>query len=149
MRESILYLWYVYFSLFQFPVTMTLVLSNQTVTSSNESLKKRVETVLDMAVTTVSSLTESFSSGVPITGEDVVLSKEMSTFGDALIDTLVQNPTEGDVVVEPTGEVEKMEVSKEVEKGTVDVVQTKIAGPGRGEEDSEGSDFDVVLEVHD
>ncbi|KAG7449534.1 Metallo-hydrolase oxidoreductase [Guyanagaster necrorhizus] len=32
------------------------------VTSSNESLRKRVETVLDMAVTTVSSLTESFSS---------------------------------------------------------------------------------------
>ncbi|KAK0504613.1 beta-lactamase-like protein [Armillaria luteobubalina] len=34
------------------------------VTSSNESLRKRVEAVLDMAVTTVSSLTESFSSTV-------------------------------------------------------------------------------------
>ena len=36
----------------------------QIVTSSNESLRKRVEAVLDMAVTTVSSLTESFSSTV-------------------------------------------------------------------------------------
>lgn len=31
-------------------------------TSSNEALRKRVEAVLDMALTTVSSLTESFKS---------------------------------------------------------------------------------------
>jgi cleavage and polyadenylation specificity factor subunit 3 len=44
------------------------------VSSSNEALRKRVEAVLDMAVTTVSSLTKSFTSGVP-----VVLGDEMGT----------------------------------------------------------------------
>ncbi|KAK0226076.1 beta-lactamase-like protein [Armillaria fumosa] len=39
-------------------------LVSMVVTSSNESLRKRVEAVLDMAVSTVSSLTESFSSTV-------------------------------------------------------------------------------------
>ncbi|KAK0485954.1 beta-lactamase-like protein [Armillaria novae-zelandiae] len=39
-------------------------LVSMVVTSSNEPLRKRVEAVLDMAVTTVSSLTESFSSTV-------------------------------------------------------------------------------------
>jgi len=47
-----------------------------TVTSANESLKKRVEAVLDMAVTTVSSLTESFSPAVPVNSEDGGLSNE-------------------------------------------------------------------------
>lgn len=39
-------------------------------TSSNEALKRRVEAVLDMAVTTVSSLSEAFSSGVPVASDD-------------------------------------------------------------------------------
>ncbi|KAF9462338.1 beta-lactamase-like protein [Collybia nuda] len=47
-----------------------------TVSSSNEALRKRVEAVLDMAVTTVSSLTESFSSGVPVPNEDIGVSKD-------------------------------------------------------------------------
>ncbi|KAH7916536.1 beta-lactamase-like protein [Hygrophoropsis aurantiaca] len=40
------------------------------VESENDGLRKRVETVLDMAVSTVSSLTESFSSGAPLLLED-------------------------------------------------------------------------------
>jgi len=47
-----------------------------TVSSSNDALKKRVEAVLDMAVTTVSSLSESFVSGGPVVAEDTVLSQE-------------------------------------------------------------------------
>ncbi|OBZ68279.1 hypothetical protein A0H81_11972 [Grifola frondosa] len=35
------------------------------VTSTNEALKKRVEAVLDMALPTVSSLNEAFTSGIP------------------------------------------------------------------------------------
>ncbi|KAF8893375.1 Metallo-hydrolase/oxidoreductase [Infundibulicybe gibba] len=50
-----------------------------TVTSSNEVLKKRVEAVLDMAVTTVSSLTESFVSGVPLSGDDSGLMKKAAS----------------------------------------------------------------------
>ncbi|KAH6897627.1 mRNA 3'-end-processing protein YSH1 [Coprinopsis sp. MPI-PUGE-AT-0042] len=38
-----------------------------TVTSTSDSLRKRVEAVLDMALTTVSSLSEAFSSGMPVT----------------------------------------------------------------------------------
>lgn len=45
-------------------------------TSSSEVLKKRVEAVLDMAVTTVSSLTESFQSGTFVLQEDAVVGKE-------------------------------------------------------------------------
>ena len=39
-------------------------------------LKKRVEGVLDMALTTISSLSESFTSGVPVIAEDVGLSQK-------------------------------------------------------------------------
>ena len=45
-------------------------------TSSNDALKKRVEGVLDMALTTVSSLSESFISGVPVVTEEAGLSQE-------------------------------------------------------------------------
>ncbi|KAL1704144.1 beta-lactamase-like protein [Schizophyllum commune] len=38
-----------------------------TIFSTNDTLKKRVESVLDMAVTTVTSLAESFTSGEPLT----------------------------------------------------------------------------------
>lgn len=38
--------------------------------SANDVLKKRVEAVLDMAITTVSSLSESFMSGGPVIAED-------------------------------------------------------------------------------
>ncbi|KIM45434.1 hypothetical protein M413DRAFT_442111 [Hebeloma cylindrosporum] len=49
-----------------------------TVSSSNETLKKRVEAVLDMALTTVSSLSESFVSGAPVVAEEMGLAKENS-----------------------------------------------------------------------
>lgn len=47
--------------------------AGQAVTSTNEALRKRVEAVLDMAVTTVSSLTESFFSGAPVQSPDYLL----------------------------------------------------------------------------
>lgn len=53
-----------------------LLLFHQTVMSSNEALKRRVEAVLDMAVTTVSTLSEAFSSGVAVTGDDAGLTRE-------------------------------------------------------------------------
>lgn len=45
-------------------------------TSASEALRKRVEVVVDMAVTTVSSLTESFQSGASVLQEDAVVGKE-------------------------------------------------------------------------
>lgn len=44
--------------------------------STNDTLKKRVEAVLDMALTTVSSLSESFVSGAPVVAEEMGLAKE-------------------------------------------------------------------------
>ena len=44
--------------------------------SNNDTLKKRVEAVLDMALTTVSSLSESFVSGAPVVAEEIGLAKE-------------------------------------------------------------------------
>jgi cleavage and polyadenylation specificity factor subunit 3 len=46
------------------------------VSSNNDTLKKRVEAVLDMALTTVSSLSESFVSGAPVIAEEMGLAKE-------------------------------------------------------------------------
>jgi cleavage and polyadenylation specificity factor subunit 3 len=48
------------------------------VTSSSESLRKRVEAVLDMAVSTVSSLAETFSSGAPVAIYDENVEKSTS-----------------------------------------------------------------------
>lgn len=45
-------------------------------TSSNETLRKRVESVLEMAVSTVSSLTESYASGVSSLTEEDIYVKE-------------------------------------------------------------------------
>jgi cleavage and polyadenylation specificity factor subunit 3 len=49
-------------SLFTFPLAHVMA---QTVDSSSEALRRRVEAVLEMAVSTVSSLSESFASGAP------------------------------------------------------------------------------------
>ena len=48
----------------------------QTVSSTNEPLKKRLETVVNLAVTTVSSLAQSFSIVAPASHEDMNLEKE-------------------------------------------------------------------------
>ena len=44
--------------------------------SNNDTLKRRVEAVLDMALTTVSSLSKSFVSGAPVVAEEMGLAKE-------------------------------------------------------------------------
>ncbi|KAF8844707.1 Metallo-hydrolase/oxidoreductase [Paxillus ammoniavirescens] len=47
------------------------------VTSATEALRKRVEAVLDMAVSTVSSLTESFQTGTSVLQEDTGAGKDI------------------------------------------------------------------------
>ncbi|KAK7472525.1 endoribonuclease ysh1 [Stygiomarasmius scandens] len=54
----------------------TVNLATLTVSSSSETLKKRVEAVLNMAVATSSSLSESFISVVPASVDDTSLEKE-------------------------------------------------------------------------
>lgn len=87
--------------------------------SSHELLKKRVENILDMAVSTVSSLTESFSSESPLQPEEMKSRNE--DFGTA----------------------EKMEqVEESVEKEGV-IKQKTGAGELEGDEES------VLTEVSD
>ena len=99
----------------------------QVVTSTNEALRKRVEAVLDMAVTTVSSLTESFFSGAPVQSPDYLLKEK---------------------------EVGMMEASSE--RSAMDVVsKPEVQGDSGGqalkrgvEEVGESEESDFELEVH-
>jgi len=102
--------------------------------SSHEVLRKRVENILDMAVSTVSSLTESFMSGVPLGGEDAVLSKDkgMTTQDAGASDT---NTVDDEDIISEDGQKSE-ERQDEVEE--------------EGSELTEQSDDDGgVLEVHD
>lgn len=83
-------------------------------TSSNEALKRRVEAVLDMAVTTVSSLSEAFSSGVPVASDDggltqgkedleKKLEKEPQQEQEENADALVQGVANDEARVESNG----------------------------------------------
>jgi cleavage and polyadenylation specificity factor subunit 3 len=63
MLKSILHRWYV--ELFLVIPTLFADYESKTVVSSNDALKSRVEVVLDMALTTISSLAESYGSGIP------------------------------------------------------------------------------------
>ena len=96
-----------------------------------------------MAVTTVSSLTESFTSGVPVSGEDVVLSKEKSDMVDAQMAATGGLPDHNDGMrgVEGTGVV----IASTERKGEL---KENEGGQEHGD-DSEESEFDGILEVHD
>jgi len=58
---------------FQSPWYLNVNKNQKRVSSSNDALKKRVEAVLDMAVTTVSSLSEAFSSGALVASDNTGL----------------------------------------------------------------------------
>lgn len=110
-------------SLYSVRVMVMIVELLQSVSSTNEALKKRVEAVLDMAVTTVSSLSESFTSGVPVNDEDVYgKEKELKITKEHDLTDVVGN-----------------------EKGK----EVKTAPAPSGQEESDEDDFRGVLEVHD
>ncbi|KAG6856292.1 endoribonuclease ysh1 [Tephrocybe sp. NHM501043] len=96
----------------------------QEVSSSNEPLRKRVEAVLDMAVTTVSSLAESFASGAPTEDENAVPEKEKASMLDS-----------GETATEGGKKKNKVLAKQEAENDDV--------------YDSEESDEGGLLEVHD
>lgn len=112
------------------------------VTSANETLRKRVEVVLDMAVTTVSSLAESFVSGVPLSSEDAPLVKEAGKGATPSTDGIVpaqklsganDTPTEGDGTTAPP-------------QSTDTAVDGAVE---HGEEESDSEDEGGILQVHD
>jgi cleavage and polyadenylation specificity factor subunit 3 len=100
------------------------------VSSSNEILRRRVGAVLDIALSTISSLTQSFTSGIPLSEGNVAPSKVP---GDTDAATLSDD---GDVL------------KKSGHKNAG--IKTSMKGPGRREEgESDESDFEGILEVHD
>lgn len=68
---------------------------SQAVTSANETLRRRVESVVDMALTTVSSLSEMYSGNASSAVNDVVI-KPVERTPDADIPEVNPTTTEGE-----------------------------------------------------
>lgn len=81
--------------------------------SSHEALRKRVETILDMAVSTVSSLTESFMSDIPLGGDDAVLSKEKEKTPQDAITTDAEKMTSGSGQILEDGKDEDSDLTEQ------------------------------------
>ncbi|KAI1796492.1 Metallo-hydrolase/oxidoreductase [Ganoderma leucocontextum] len=133
-------------------------LLSMTVTSSSEALKRRVEAVLDMAVSTVSSLSEAFTAGVPLQmeegqGENGVKDKSGSPAGLPAIPEDREEHQDKDVFMT---DAEKPEINgKGKGRGAprVDGANGASRGEGDGEDGDEDEDEeeedDAVLQVHD
>ncbi|KAJ7748540.1 beta-lactamase-like protein [Mycena maculata] len=118
----------------------------QTVSSSNEALRKRVEAVLDMAVTTVGSLGEAFTSRPPHSIDGHVAEGEKPVVSP-MADVEGENPVVQ--IADVKGENPVVSIADtEGENPVVSMVDAE--GERRGEEShSEDSDVDSLLEVHD
>ncbi|CCM05716.1 uncharacterized protein FIBRA_07948 [Fibroporia radiculosa] len=147
-------------------------LVSMTVSSTNEALRKRVETILDMAVSTVSSLNESFTSGIALTSEDIAqhdVVKDKSSSSPMPLGVVPEEPahvTPPEVEHPSDGNVSmKQEIAEELP--AEDVVETEPIEPKEaiqaaavvkggerslgadGEDGSDsGSEDDGILEVH-
>lgn len=138
-------------------------LCTQTVTSTNEALRKRVEAVLDMAVATISSLSESFTSGVALTSEEAPVDlavKDKTSASPALpgperMDaqaTSSEPPPGEDIPVnEAQGEQEPEthEAAVANRKHPIAEGEGDAEGEGEGEGGDEESDSGWDLQVHD
>ncbi|TFY70887.1 hypothetical protein EVG20_g2115 [Dentipellis fragilis] len=119
-------------------------LVSMTVESDNEGLRKRVEAVLDMAVSTVSSLSESFVSGEPLEGEDAADKPKDPTPLEAN-DESGPKPSEPAASADQEGETETMPKSEDIVQEKEKESQAQVEADG-----SDGSEEeDTVLQVHD
>ncbi|OBZ68081.1 Endoribonuclease YSH1 [Grifola frondosa] len=124
-------------------------LLSMTVTSTNEALKKRVEAVLDMALSTVSSLNEAFTSGIPMSTEETIAEvvKEKSSSApvdfDHEISPSLGGANEGSPAVkDDSGKGKETMPSQEDAQGG-DQEEGDESGSGSDEDD------DTILQVHD
>ncbi|KAI0779663.1 beta-lactamase-like protein [Fomes fomentarius] len=128
-------------------------LVTMTVQSSSESLKRRVEAVLDMAVTTVSSLSEAFTAGVPLQMEDAQVADGAKDKSGS--PSLPPIPEEDVSMKDDSKSANKSEANAEDKNGKDGVaVNGKGAGEDRDEEevdedDEDEDDDDAILQVHD
>lgn len=147
----------------------------QTITSTSATLKKRVEAVLDMAVTTISSLSESFTSGVPLEGDEAVpaeddrMKKDSHSANDEQMHTTNGSFTDREAGPQASGgtsantmqglpssgaEVAGAEGNAEAEpKGASDNAPSLSANNAAedkqdGDDSDSASDDDAILQVH-
>lgn len=128
----------------------TFYLARQSVTSTQTTLRKRVEAVLEMALTTVSSLDESFTSGTPALPTDestamLDIEKEKSASTE-----IAQQGTDANGAQKNAMDVDKPEQAPSAERDTQEPPKEGVKADGEGH-DSGGSseDEDAMLEVHD
>ncbi|KAI0371177.1 mRNA 3'-end-processing protein YSH1 [Pilatotrama ljubarskyi] len=145
-------------------------LRTMTVTSTSESLRKRVEGVLDMAVSTVSSLSESFTAGAPLQVDEGARmgegDKEKSASSPSPLPPIAEHAEEEakseadntddkpmkDAEANPGPQKDTSDAANAPKEGETGDAQ---AGVGLGEEEDEGDDEeddddddDAILEVH-
>ncbi|KAI0930575.1 endoribonuclease ysh1 [Taiwanofungus camphoratus] len=138
-------------------------LVSMTVSSTNEALKKRVEIVLDMAISTVSSLNEAFTSGVPLSTEEVAPPESIKNDKSASPSMGPDNPGPTLEAAKPEEVTLVADVHKQDSKGRKEksrsqgpevlaegqVEERQGNEPGAEEESDSGSDDDAILQVHD
>lgn len=124
-------------------------------TSESNSLRKRVEAVLDMAVSTVSSLGEAFTAGAPLHMEDAAHAgeAEKSRSGTSPLPSIAEHAEESKGVPEVVAEDTSMKEADEKPDGQEDAeeVEPDVRGGEEDEEDDEeeeDEEDDGVLEVH-
>ena len=146
----------------------------QTVFSNNEALQKRVETVLDMALSTVSSLNESFTAGTSLSSDEIPpIEKDKdvpdgitptpieptepvasgSHSNEMLVDTKPTSIKEEKTAKESTGAVVGEATQEEATAGELAEVKeatlpTKDEVAQDGDESDGSSDDEAILEVH-
>lgn len=139
-----------------------------TVESTSGQLKRRVETVLDMALSTVSSLNESFTSGVPLLSEEGGLPETVKDKSGSPIVSLSGGESKPTLPAisedaEHAEDAPEPQPQAEGSKGGEDTVDAQTEGEtksadrhagegveeGDGDDDSEsGTDDDAILQVH-
>ncbi|TCD67440.1 endoribonuclease ysh1 [Steccherinum ochraceum] len=121
----------------------TVNLITLTVSSSSESLQRRVEAVLDMALSTVSSLDESFTTGLSLVTDDTLPATESQQ--DVEMAKSNEEKPEVNVVAKP----ENGDDSAMDDSSNAVAEQAEAPQPAGGEESEDGTDDDdAVLEVH-
>ncbi|TDL24172.1 Metallo-hydrolase/oxidoreductase [Rickenella mellea] len=113
-------------------------LISMTVVSASESLKKRVESILDMAVTTVSSLSELYAAGAPLGGDAEPIVQDQDS------------PSNAEPYEKGGGVDFQVAAAGAGEKGATKERPTE-RGAGIKDDggESDASEEDTVLQVHD
>ncbi|KAF9010685.1 beta-lactamase-like protein [Cyathus striatus] len=122
-----------------------------TVKSSNEALRKRVEAVLDMAVTTVSSLSEAFVAVAGVVSEDPAMRKDKDASTSPVVDA-DESASGVKLSDDNDSDVAGKKRSPEGENGPTSTNEEKvnISGEANAKDDVEESDdSDFELQVHD